>query len=390
MGQAVVADWTRLTAHPQPWRASSDPGPNCEIVRSMSEPLRLIDLFSGCGGLTDGFVQTGHYEPVAAVELDPAAAATYAQNFGDHVHVGDIRDWVRGPLPFGEVVIGGPPCQGFSPLGKQDPDDPRNHLWREYVDAIRRIRPVFFVIENVPQFLKSGQYSLLEGETTSPKGKLRQWRLEAHILRASDYGTAQIRRRAIVVGRHKDLPPLGAPVPQFRIPTVRDALGNVSPDVSTTDLPANRIVDFRGKAYPGAYYTPELHFTRQPAPISLARYRAIPPGGNRRDLPDELQMDCWRRHTSGAADVMGRLAWDKPSVTIRTEFFKPEKGRYLHPVADRAITHYEAALIQGFRKDFRWVGSKAAIARQIGNAVPPPMAFSIGNLLAKHILRQAA
>ncbi|WP_130012194.1 DNA cytosine methyltransferase [Serinicoccus sediminis] len=356
----------------------------------MSELLRLVDLFSGCGGLTDGFMQTGRYVPVAAVEMDASAAATYAQNFGDHVHVGDIRDWVQGPLPLAEVVIGGPPCQGFSPLGKQDPDDPRNNLWLQYVDAIRRIRPVFFVIENVPQFLKSGQYALLERETTSPKGNLRQWRLETHILRASDYGTAQVRRRAIVVGRPKDLPPLGAPMPHLRIPTVRDALAKVSPDVSAINPPSPRAIEFRGNAYPGAYFTHELHFTRQPTPISLARYQAIPPGGNRRDLPDELQMDCWRRHTSGAGDVMGRLTWDKPSVTIRTEFFKPEKGRYLHPSADRAITHYEAALIQGFREDFRWVGSKAAIARQIGNAVPPPMALSIGNLLAKHILRRAA
>lgn len=356
----------------------------------MSQQLRLIDLFSGCGGLTDGFVQTGHYVPVAAVEMDAAAAATYAQNFGDHVYVGDIRDWVRGPLPLGEVVVGGPPCQGFSSLGNQNPDDHRNELWREYVDAIRRIRPVFFVLENVPQFLKSGQYALLEKETTGPRGRLRQWRLEPHILRASDYGTAQVRRRAIVVGRHRDIPPLGAPVPQSTVPTLWEALKRVPVDVTTVDPPSDRATEFRGATYPGAYLTPELHFTRQPAQISVARYRAIPPGGNRRDLPDELQMECWRRHTSGAGDVMGRLVWDKPSVTIRTEFFKPEKGRYLHPEADRAITHYEAALIQGFRENFRWIGSKAAIARQIGNAVPPPLALSIGDLVAKHILRQAA
>jgi DNA (cytosine-5)-methyltransferase 1 len=74
---------------------------------------------------------------------------------------------------------------------------------------------------------------------------------------------------------------------------------------------------------------------------------------------------------------MGRLRWDEPSVTIRTEFFKPEKGRYLHPTEHRAITHQEAARIQGFRDDYKWVGSKLSIARQIGNAVPIPLAKAI-------------
>ena len=79
---------------------------------------------------------------------------------------------------------------------------------------------------------------------------------------------------------------------------------------------------------------------------------------------------------------MGRMHWDKPSVTVRTEFFKPEKGRYLHPTADRAITHFEAARLQGFPDDYLWVGSKVAIARQIGNAVPVPLSRSLGELIA--------
>jgi DNA (cytosine-5)-methyltransferase 1 len=128
----------------------------------------------------------------------------------------------------------------------------------------------------------------------------------------------------------------------------------------------------------------ELHFTRQVTSLSLARYRSIPYGGNRFDLPDELRSPCWRRHRSGAADVMGRLRWEEPSVTIRTEFFKPEKGRYLHPTQDRSITHYEAALLQGFPDDFLWSGTKSAIARQIGNAVPVPLARAI----AAHLLSQ--
>src|SRR5690606_27946388 len=99
------------------------------------------------------------------------------------------------------------------------------------------------------------------------------------------------------------------------------------------------------------------------------------------DIREEYLAPCWRNHRSGSGDVMGRLWWDRPSVTIRTEFFKPEKGRYLHPTEHRAITHFEAALIQGFPEDYKWFGSKTSIGRQIGNAVPIPLAKAIAESL---------
>ena len=108
----------------------------------------------------------------------------------------------------------------------------------------------------------------------------------------------------------------------------------------------------------------------------------IPEGGNRFDLPDSLKAPCWINHDSGAGDVMGRLYWDRPSVTIRTEFTKPEKGRYLHPTQNRAITPYEGALLQGFPAEHLWVGSKTSIVKQIGNAVPIPL----GKAIAQHLL----
>ena len=132
---------------------------------------------------------------------------------------------------------------------------------------------------------------------------------------------------------------------------------------------------------PGAFSPRELHFSRRYQPISRERFAAIPEGGSRADLPDELKAPCWRRHTTGSMDVMGRLRADRPSVTIRTEFFKPEKGRYLHPTEHRAITHYEAALLQGFPGSHRFIGSRTAIARQIGNAVPIPLGAAIARRL---------
>lgn len=129
-------------------------------------PLRTIDLFAGCGGLTQGFVDAKYggrpvYRPVAAVELDRAAAATYAVNFtekfGAHIHQGDIADWVDRPrgLPEADIVLGGPPCQGFSRLGNQDPNDARNQLWRHYLDVVSTVRPMAFVMENVDAFRNS-------------------------------------------------------------------------------------------------------------------------------------------------------------------------------------------------------------------------------------------
>jgi DNA (cytosine-5)-methyltransferase 1 len=342
---------------------------------------RFVDLFAGCGGMSWGFREAG-FEPVAAVEMDVHAAATHAVNFGGDVFVGDIADWLKGAPPKAEIVIGGPPCQGFSALGSRDPDDPRNELWRRYMEALQAVEPVFFVLENVPQFLQSRQFEMLRRQTRKG-GRLAEYRIESHILDASDYGVPQARRRAIVIGRPVAMDPLGRP-PAVDGPkrTVREVFDAIDIPVSGTSLPAST-EDVLGHVVPGVFKMRDLHVTRNPTDLSLRRYRAIPPGGNRFDLPDDLKAPCWVRHTSGSGDVMGRLRWDEPSVTIRTEFYKPEKGRYLHPVEDRPVTHLEAALLQTFPDDFLWCGTKVSIARQIGNAVPPTLARSIaGRIVA--------
>jgi DNA (cytosine-5)-methyltransferase 1 len=129
----------------------------------------------------------------------------------------------------------------------------------------------------------------------------------------------------------------------------------------------------------------DLHFGRSPTPKSLARYQAIPEEGmNRFDLQKrapELTPDCWIRKKSGGTDLFGRLWWDRPAFTIRTEFFKPEKGRYLHPEQHRPLTHREAARLQSFPDEFVFTGSKIAIARQIGNAVPPLLAARVADVV---------
>lgn len=344
--------------------------------------LTSIDLFAGAGGLTAGLRRgSERIRTIRAVEHDAAAAATFEANHGQGIaYAGGIEEWLdQESVPEVDLVVGGPPCQGFSQLNRNRVGVERNALWEKYAATIAEAKPRWFVMENVATFLKAPEYQQML-TWTQPGGLLKDWVVEARVLLAADFGAPQKRRRAVVLGHRKDVSPLGFPWPshdETSHPTVRAALSGVRPAVTATDLPDRR-TEFAGRKFPGPFRTDELHLTRQYAPISLARFRSVPAGGNRFDLPDELKTPCWRVHTTGSGDVMGRLHWDRPSVTIRTEFFKPEKGRYLHPTENRAITHFEAARIQGFADDYLWVGSKSEIARQIGNAVPLALGSALG------------
>ena len=327
--------------------------------------------------------------------MDTAAAASYDATFGAGlVYSGDIKTWLqRDEIPRADVIIGGPPCQGFSSLGKQDVEDERNTLWREYAQTILKAQPKYFIVENVAEFRKSPQYPLFQAET-SKGGLIANYGFESAVLNAADYGAPQARKRTVIVGFRRDL---GFPgFPEATHSSQASASG-LSPHVTVADVLRHvpRTPDrdavfgakrtrFAGREFAGSFETRDLHWSRNYRQLSLDRFSVIPAGGNRRDLeayPD-LMSPCWKKHRTGSGDVMGRLHWDRPSVTIRTEFFKPEKGRYLHPDENRAITHYEAALLQGFGPRHRFVGSRTEIARQIGNAVPIPLGAAIGRLLA--------
>lgn len=443
--------------------------------RLATEPITVLDLFSGCGGFTQGFHEFRPrgaedagpvFRSVAAVEHDLAAAATYAVNFGNHqpetglpparVHLEDIEDWKpTAESLHADVVVGGPPCQGFSALNRHKKGAERNRLWEEYVRIVGRIRPKVFVIENVDRFLKSDEFLNLLNEVKNG-GRLSEYRLidppgheqgeteenkhKRYLLNAANYGAVQARRRAIVIGVRKDLDN-GRAMTYPMTTHVRRPKRSTSPPI----LPLNGIdlepsywravdgvfaeselLELRGtelpedKEYipdvdavlPGIFTTTDLHFGRNPEPLSRARYRAIPKGGNRKDLRGKwytvdadgeirifetpnpsgvkttikyLSTESWDNHNSGTGDVMGRLKLGEPSVTIRTEFFKPEKGRYLHPSDPRPITHFEAARIQGFPLHFRWCGSKTDIARQIGNAVPIPLGKAIAEVIHTYL-----
>lgn len=370
-------------------------------VHNMSfvpRPLTMIDLFAGCGGMTAGFVPYG-FDPVLSVEWNLHAAATYAANFGeDHAVWGDIAELPDSAIPEADVIIGGPPCQGFSNLGSRDVSDPRNQLWKQYLRVVQHSRPQAFVIENVDRFLRSPQFQLLLNE--ADHGMVKDYQLSYGLLLAADYGVAQRRLRTIVIGSRIGPIPLPAPT-HAKVPTgelkpwetVRERISKLPERPSTTELPETRTTFF-GETMPGQFKWLDLHFGRKPRDLSLMRYDCVPPGGGRFDLPDELLPDCWRNKPTGTTDVMGRMRWDAPSLTIRTEFFKPEKGQYLHPQwkpwdrshrVNRVITHLEAALLQDFPETFAWCGSKIEIAKQIGNAVPVGLASAVARHLQQYL-----
>jgi DNA (cytosine-5)-methyltransferase 1 len=340
---------------------------------------KLIDLFAGCGGLTLGFTSTGRFAGVLAVEFERDAADSYELNFGPHIArwpdgspkaIEDVQD-----VPTADVVVGGPPCQGFSPLNMLGVGLERRGLWWEYLRILRESDAVVFAMENVPELLRSDEYEAFRG-CAEAEGFV----VEGKVLNAADYGVPQTRRRAIVLGSR--LGRVDWPEPTHWPPgsvglggrewrTFRDAVEGLPP------VPSGE----------------NWHNPRNPRPVSVERYKTIPREGEGRfDLakrrPD-ITPDCWLRKKSGSTDVFGRLWWDRPAFTIRTEFYKPEKGRYLHPSEHRPITVREAARCMTFPDSFRFppLGkqSMTSVAKQIGNAVPPLLAQVIATAVAEHL-----
>lgn len=353
----------------------------------------IIDLFSGAGGMTLGFTESfGHsFNPVWANDVNEDAVDTYNFNFGDHCVKGDIVKVLKSNtalIPKANVVIGGPPCQGFSLLNKQRKNDVRKQLWRPFLEIVKRSSAEIFVMENVPQLLGS-----LEHEEIVKAASEMGFRLTWGKLCAANYGVPQKRWRAFIIGCSFEdpgrvFPPKKTHIPQDEANAMilfhdnSQYIGSPSPWVTVRDAISD-LTEVEGTEIRQAAAPLDLHFGRSPTSLSLKRYRAIPKEGmNRFDLQErapELTPDCWIRKKSGGTDLFGRLWWDRPAFTIRTEFFKPEKGRYLHPNKHRPITHREAARLQSFPDSFKFRGKKIEIAKQIGNAVPPVLAARIAD-----------
>jgi DNA (cytosine-5)-methyltransferase 1 len=355
----------------------------------------FIDLFAGAGGLSVGFEMLNRraYRSVMANDFNAFACETYRANFRSPCIDGDIVSYLEkhsNDIPKADLVMGGPPCQGFSLLNKNRELDPRKSLWIPFLRIVELSGARVFLMENVPQLLDSDEFREIREKAGSMGFKL--WH---GVLVASDYGVPQVRKRAIIVGAKDKDPSLFFPPAKTHFDPRKakrnlkaEAQGALSPEArpwvsvreAISDLPPPFGTEIRDESPPL-----DLHFGRNPTAKSMERYRAIPDEGmNRFDLQERalhLTPRCWIDKRSGGTDLFGRLWWDRPSFTIRTEFYKPEKGRYLHPSQHRPITHREAARLQTFPDDFHFTGTKIEIARQIGNAVPPLLAAAIAQAM---------
>ncbi len=310
--------------------------------------MRCIELFSGAGLMGEGFAQVG-FESIFAAELDKRAVSTYNSNLQPVAEVWDA-DNVRSGLKY-EVLIAGPPCQGFSTLGKRDPLDKRNRLSLSIFKWAKEHKPKVVVIENVPQFLDSKYWKILNARFAKLGYECTTW-----ILNSADYGVAQNRRRSFTIFSIIGLPK--EPEPSRHQITVREAFKGLPYDANGENF----------------------HISPSHSDLAKRRIELIPPNGDKRDIlakAPELCPPSWHKMGNQAVDVWGRMDWDKPSNTLRCEFLNPSKGRYLHPEANRVISLREGARIQGIPDAWKFVGDRTAIARQIGNGVPVPLAKAV-------------
>jgi DNA (cytosine-5)-methyltransferase 1 len=324
----------------------------------------FVDLFSGAGGFTLGLERAGGAARSVAIESDPDCAATFRANFPEAALIeADIRDVAYDRRRRFDVVVAGPPCQGFSTLNRRRGGDPRNLLYTEVLRCVDAHRPRIVVVENVPKFIESE-----EGRTLADALRHRGFSVRAGTVNAADYGVSQRRIRALVAAA------AGGAAPPWPVPT-HSASGD--------SLPPHRTVADAFALLPtepdGANWHRDDYARRS---SQIERLRSIREGGSRRDLPPDLVLDCWKE-ADGYNDVLGRLEWHRPATTVRTEFFRPEKGRFLHPVADRPITPREAARLQSFPDSFVFPDDQTlySVGRQIGNAIPPRLAEAIGRAI---------
>jgi DNA (cytosine-5)-methyltransferase 1 len=317
-----------------------------------------IDLFAGCGGLTQGLHDAG-FTVIGAVELDSLAADTYEMNHEDvtiwrkdirQVSVGAVKKRLglrKGEL---DLLAGCPPCEGFSSMrtlnGRKRVKDPRNDLIYEYLRFVEGLRPRALMLENVPGLMRDARWARVAQEL----GTLG-YLITTAVLNTADYGVPQRRRRFIMLASREGVIPFARPARVNR--TVADAIGEL--------VHPRRCPDPLHKASKGR--------SRRIANM----IKLIPKnGGSRSDLPRHYKLACHKRFF-GFNDVYGRMKWNDVAPTITGGCVNPSKGRFLHPTQDRPITLREAALLQSFPKSYEFPLTRGVypVAVLIGNALPP-------------------
>ncbi len=342
--------------------------------------FRVLDLFCGAGGLSVGLDQVKGIKTVIGVDHEKYAIETFNKNFKNAIGiVADLTDEKKkkeiielAKKKKVNMIVGGPPCQGFSLKGKNlGMDDPRNFLFLEFYDMVEKIKPEVFVIENVKNLLNSEKGYFIN--QIIKKFSALGYLLNPGVLNAKNYGVPENRERAIIIGSLSRSISLPQPnIEEFT--TVKDAIsdlnylesgeGSFESEYQTQPL-SNYQKMLRGKKLYNHQATNHSKFC-------LEKLSLIPAEKDKKYLPKELY------GKQKFATTWSRLKWDDVSPTIDTRFDTPSNGRNSHPTLNRAITPREAARIQSFPDDFVFLGPKTAVCKQIGNAVPPLLAKAIG------------
>lgn len=359
----------------------------------------VASLFAGAGGLDLGF-KWASYDLAWANEISEDAAATYQKHVDDHIVVGDIQDHLS-KIPTVDIVIGGPPCQSFSLVGKRISDDPRGQLVFAFQEAVRNARPYAFVMENVLGLLACK----IDGERLTThlacEFATMGYQVELIKLTATDFFVPQRRNRVFMVGwkvrdrfdrlksapaKVKTLFSANAPcVPAITVPvSVADALD---------DLPLPAEKGYGPVPYKEHPQSAFAHLMRQNTSVAVTLQemptmskldrefvRHIPPGGNYQDIPDSISTKRIMnfKRTGGRTTTYGRLHPDKPAYTVNTYFNRPNVGANYHHEQERLITVREALRLQSFPDWFTPIYStQRSLHAQVGNAVPPFMAYGI-------------
>lgn len=339
---------------------------------------KIIDLFCGIGGFSYGFEMTKQYTTVLGVDFWDVALKTFQLNHpSTKVMQGDIRqlqeDFWRDYQGKADVIIAGPPCQGFSMAGKRDVLDERNNLFKEVIRVVKIVRPKVVVIENV-----MGLLSMTTPEGADVRGEIEKelrelgYFVESRVLTASSYGVPQNRKRVIFIASLKEN--LQFPIEEYGegrkpIVTVGDALGNIPNEGNEYKEPVTDYQKLMAGRKDILNHEPIHH-----APLIVQRMHSVPQGGNWQDIPMELGQGGGKHSNN-----YRRLKSDEPSITIK----HVSKSMIIHPIYDRTPTIREVARIQSFNDDFILAGTKYDQHQQLANAVPP----ILGKVIAEGVLK---
>ena len=349
--------------------------------------FNILDVFCGAGGLSYGMDKNKHFRTKVAIDFDEKAAETFKKNMPDtEVLVGDITDAdVKQKVielsrkAKVNMIVGGPPCQGYSMKGKKlGLKDPRNFLFREYLNLVKELQPDIFVIENVKGLLLASN-GWFKDEILTAVSNLGYW-VEYGVLNAADFGVPQSRERAIFICSKNKIVTLPTPTISRRT-TVRDAISDLSYLESGEGEFKQEYVTTAKSDYQKMMRAGSMalynHKASNHKKVAIEKLKMIPPEQGKEFIPKELQGKQKFKTT------WGRLKWDDVSPTIDTRFDASSNGTNNHPYLNRAITPREAARIQSFDDKFVFYGSKVYIRKQIGNAVPPLLAKAIADKIDK-------